>query len=394
MKTLIWIALPCFLGADPPLTLEDVLSKSRVPIERLNVYASLAEVSRQIKDASGLLRESPSVSVSAGPRTNSVTPTTTDQTVEIDAPLLLNRRPARQLASSLDSATPLVYTATDLENRLSIQKAFLDTWLAEQIEAIRSEDKTQVNNWLEIARIRSESGADPAFQLELVKGEFVKSHLDWEEAKRAHLQAWNILKSLADLPTSPQSLVYNQGKNIVQKGELRALELESSYQNGVLRRSAIARQSIELNQINLQAAISNSRWSISGSHTKESDDRITKIGIAYKFPRSGEMSAIKAEQRSRTEVTKRNTELELSELDLRFASALQTIESSAHYPDIPDTTTSIDALTMRLKEGKDQPSDVIPMRRQFLEIRIAELLRQYSLYLAYAELQTLTAGNI
>jgi hypothetical protein len=393
MKTLLWIALPCFLWAEPPLTLEEALAKSKAPIAKLNVDAVLAEGRLHVKEASNFMRESPSVAVSAGPRIGPGGSSSTDQTIEIEAPLMLNRRPARQLASHLDSAASALYGAADLENRLAIHQAFLGAWLAERIEAVRGDDCHQVKGWLEIAKARSESGADPAFQLEMVKGELIKSRLDWEEAKRARIQAWNVLRSLSDLPEAPQGLDYKQPGAAFAAGGADAAELGRRYQNGAMRRAADARQSIEQGQINLQTALSGSRWNLAGSYAKESSERITKIGIAYRFRRPGEASAVRAEQRARLEASKRSTELELADLDLRFASAMQTIASNEDYPEAPDIAASLEALTLRLQEGKDQPSEVIPMRRQFLEIRIAELQRMYSLHLAHAELLTLTAGK-
>ncbi|MDR2697462.1 MAG: hypothetical protein LBB40_03185 [Holophagales bacterium] len=391
---MVLIALPCVFAAEPPLTLDQVLAKSKVSITRLNIESALADVRRQAKDASGFMRDSPSVSVVAGPRTNSVAPASTDQAIEIDAPLMLKREPARQLTSLLDSVAAVLYNAADLENSLAIHQAFLNAWLAERIETIRAEDHILVQIWLEISRTRSESGADPAFQLDLVRGELLKSRLDWEDAKRTRIQSWNVLKSLSELPERPQPLDYFLSKEVADISDLKTSDMVKLYQNGALRRASIARQSLEMSRINLQAAVSDSRWSISGSYAKENDDRITKIGIAYKFPRSGELSAIRAEQRVRIETSKRNAELALADLDLRFAAAIQTVESNKSYSESLDTAASLEALTLRLKEGKDQPSDVIPIRRQFMEIRIAELRRSHSLSFAYAELLTLTAGNM
>jgi hypothetical protein len=392
MKTvirIIWIALPCILMADPPLTLDDVLARSKTPLSRLNVDAALAEGRRQAKDASSLMRESPTVSVSAGPRTAPGASSSTDQTIEIDTSLMLNRAPAKKLASSLESSAPTLYSAADLENRLAIHQAFLDAWLAERTEAIRAEDNAQVKAWLDLAKARSDSGLDPRFQLELVKGEFLKSCLDWEDAKRGRVHAWNALKALSDIPEKPRPLEYA----LDEMGIAIDSELQTRYQNGALRRASIARQNLEASQANLSAALSNSRWGLSSSYSKEGEERITKIGIAYRFPRAGEASAIRAEQRARIEAGKRVAELELAELDLRFAAALQTIESNQDLPESPDTAAALEALTLRLVEGKDRPSDVIPIRRQFLEIRLAELQRAHSLYRAHAELLTLTSEN-
>jgi len=394
MKTLVLIVLPCVFAHEPPLTLDQVLAKSKVSITRLNVESILADGRRQARDSSGFMRESPSVSVVVGPRNNSVAPSSTDQTIEIDAPLMLKREPARRLLSLLDSTSAVLYNAADLENSLAIHRAFLNAWLAEKIESIRTEDHILVQTWLEISRTRIESGADPAFQFDLVRGELLKSSLDCDDAKRNRVQSWTILRSLSELPESPQSLDYSPSAVVAGISDLKSSDMATLYQNGVLRRASAARQSLEMSQINLQAAVSDSRWSISGSYSKENDDRITKIGIAYKFPRSGELSAIRAEQRARIETSKRNCELAFADLDLRFATAMQTIESGKSYSEQFDTTASLEALTLRLKEGKDQPSDLIPIRRQFMEIRMAELQRLHSLCLAQAELLTLTAGNL
>jgi hypothetical protein len=316
-----------------------------------------------------------------------------DQTVEIDAPLMFNRGPVRQLASRLNAAASILYSAADLENRLAIHRAFLDAWAAERAEAIRAEDDLLVQEWLEIAETRSESGADPAFQLDLVMGELLKSRLDLEEAKRSRIQAWAALVSLSDLPKAPRPLVYAQDD---ASGVLctDASGLEGRYQNGALRRAAAARQGLEMGHINLQSAQSNSRFSISGSYAREGDERVGRIGLAYRFPRPGEASAKKAERRALMETSSRNAELALAELDLRFSTAMRTVEPDKNYPKAPDVAASLEALTLRLAEGKDQPSDAIPIRRQFLEIRIRELQREHTHNLAIAELSALTAEGL
>jgi hypothetical protein len=370
--------------------LDYVLAKSKASIAMLNVDAELAGMHRQVKDASAFLRESPSVAVSAGPRTGPGLSGAMDQTVEIDAPLMLRRGPARHLASRLNAAVPVLMDAADIENRLEIHKAFLDAWTAELIDAIRAEDGLLVREWLGIAEARSESGTDPAFQLELVKGELLKSHMDMEDSNRARVRAWASLAALSDLPKAPQPLDHHPDEDAMPLGH-GAAESEARYQNGALRRAAVARQGLEMGRINLHAAQSNSRFSISGSYTKENDERVAKIGLAYRFPRSGEVSAIRAERRAQAEASGRGLELALAELDLRFRTAVRTMESSRGCPKVPDAAASMEALTLRLREGKDRPSDAIPVRRQFLEMRIRELQRKHSLYLAQAELSALTA---
>jgi hypothetical protein len=263
--------------------------------------------------------------------------------------------------------------------------------LAERVEAIRAEDHSIVSAWLEIAKARRESGADPAFQLELAKGELLKSSMDWGEAKLARIQAWAALKALAELPDTPRPLDYSPQALIYDPAN--AQELEAKYQNGAIRRSIIAKQGLEAGQANVQAALANSRWSIASSYSREAIDRIAKVGIAYKFPNPKETSAIKANERARVEASRRSTEMAMSELDMRFRTAMQVMQSSQGYPAPPDADASLEALTLRLQEGKDRPSEAIPVRRQFLEIRLAELQRNCALYLADAELRTLVAED-
>ncbi|MDR2561533.1 MAG: hypothetical protein LBC63_07165 [Holophagales bacterium] len=392
MKMMFFIALPCVLLAEPPLTLGDVLARSKVPIQKLLVDSALADGQLLVNSSAGFLRESPTISVSAGPRMASGASSTTDQTIEMEAGLLLNRGPRKKLASDINSSAPILYSAADLENRLAIHQAFLYAWLAERVESIRAEDHSIVSAWLEIAKARSESGADPAFQLELAKGELLKSRMDLGEAKLARIQAWAALKALAELPDEPQPLDYLPQALVYDSAN--AQELEAKYQKGAIRRSVIAKQGLEVGQANVQAALANSRWSIASSYSKESIDRIAKIGIAYKFPSPKETSAIKANERARVEASRRSAEIALSELDMRFRSAMQSSQgyAGAHLG-TPDTDASLEALTLRLQEGKDRPSEAIPIRRQFLEIKLAELQRHCALYLADAELRTLIAED-
>jgi hypothetical protein len=48
---------------------------------------------------------------------------------------------------------------------------------------------------------------------------------------------------------------------------------------------------------------------------------------------------------------------------------------------------------MRLSEGKERPSEALPIRRQLLEAQVASLRRLQAAHLLTAELQALTDGN-
>ena len=49
----------------------------------------------------------------------------------------------------------------------------------------------------------------------------------------------------------------------------------------------------------------------------------------------------------------------------------------------------MEAVSLRLQEGRERPSDALPIRRQLLESQMASLRRVHTQHLLVAELQTL-----
>jgi hypothetical protein len=141
-----------------------------------------------------------------------------------------------------------------------------------------------------------------------------------------------------------------------------------------------------------QEAIATSRWSLRGSYGKEGEDRIGKVGFAYRFPRPGESQAVRRETEATFQATRRELETALLELDARFQSALSRLQTAT--PPMPFTgfEQSLKAISLRLSEGKERPSEALPIRRQLLEAKAASYRRLHAAHLLSAEIQALTNG--
>ena len=88
----------------------------------------------------------------------------------------------------------------------------------------------------------------------------------------------------------------------------------------------------------------------------------------------------------------RELETALLELDARFQSALARLQTAT--PPLPfmGFEQSLKAISLRLSEGKERPSEALPIRRQLLEAKAASFRRLHAAHLLSAEVQALTNG--
>lgn len=382
---LLWM-LPCLLMAQaPPITFDDILQRARTSPEQFRTEALLAERHRALASTRGFLREGPALGLTAGPRRNPIAPTTTDQTVDLDLPLFLSQNTRRRLEASLGQADPALRGAARIEARFRLRQAYLDAWLAEEILRLREADLATVQVWFKAAEARREAGADPAFQVTLVEGEQLRAQADLDEARRQRLNAWAVLRSLAEVPPAPTVLAA-PGEASLPPADGLPVKFEAS----ALRRAIQDRLDLEEQTLRHQEAIATSRWSLRGSFGKEGEDRIGKVGFAYRFPRPGEGQAIRREGAATFQATKRELETALLELDARFQSALARLQTDT--PPLPFTgfESSLRAISLRLSEGKERPSEALPIRRQLLEAKAASYRRLHAAHLLSAEIQALT----
>lgn len=389
MRTFLLGALPCLLLAQaPPLSYDEILQRARTSPGQLQTEALLAGRERQLRGTSGLLREGPTVGFSTGPRASSLAPTTTDRTVQVDLPLFLSLGTQRRLAEALGKADPALREAARIEARFRLRQAYLDAWIAERFLALREVDRGTVQTWLQAARARFEAGADPAFQVSLVEGEDLRAQLDLDEARRTRFLTWASLRTLAAVPEMPVPLADPGAPEFPAAGPL-----SGRFEHSSLRRAIQARLELEERTLRQQEALATSRWSLRGSSSREGPERINTMGLAYRFPRPSETRAIRRETQATLSATRQELEIARVELEARFQSALTRLQITS--APIPFTAfdTALRAVGLRLSEGKERPSEALPIRRQLLEAQVASLRRLQAAHLLTAELQALTDGN-
>ena len=387
MRTFLLGALPCLLLAQaPPLAYEDILQRARTSLEQYRTEALLAERHRALSGTRGFLREGPALGLAAGPRTNPMAPTTTDQSVELELPLFLSPGTRRRLEASLGQADPALREAARIEARFHLRRAYLEAWLSERLLQLREADLATVRSWLEAARTRLEAGADPGFQVSLVEGEALRAEADLDEARRQRMNAWAALRGVAEVPGIPTPLA--------DPGEARPPRfdgLAAKFEASALRKAIQSRLALEEQALRHQEAVATSRWSLRGSYAREGEDRIGKVGLAYRFSRPGEGQALRRETEATLQATQRELEVALLELDARFQSALIRLQTAT--PPLPFSgfDLSLNAVSLRLSEGRERPSEALPIRRQLLEAQAASYRRLQAAHLLAAELQALTA---
>ncbi len=277
--------------------------------------------------------------------------------------------------------------ASRIEARFRLRQAYLDAWLTERLLQLREADLATVLTWLQAAQARLEAGADPGFQVSLVEGEVLRAQADLDEARRQRLNAWAGLRTAAEVPELPV-LLAAPGEALPLGAEGLPAKLEAS----ALRKAIQSRLDLEQQALRHQEAVATSRWSLRGSYYKEGEDRISMVGLAYRFSRPGEGQAIHRETEAALQATKRELETALLELDARFQSALTRLQTATPPLPFKGFDLSLKAVSLRLSEGKERPSEALPIRRQLLEAQAASYRRLKAAHLLTAELQALTDG--
>jgi len=388
MRTFFLGALPCLLLAQaPPLSFDDILPRARRSPEQFRTEALLAERHRALGSSRGFLREGPALGLGAGPRRNPMAPTTTDQSVDLDLPLFLSPGIRRRLEASLGQADPALRGAARIEARFRLRQAYLEAWLTERLLQLREADLSTVQTWLRAAQARLEAGADPGFQVSLVEGDLLRAEADLDEARRQRLNAWAGLRALAEVPGLPVPLA-DPGEPSAPSPE----GLQAKFEASALRRALRSRLDLEGLALRHQEALATSRWSLRGSYGREGEERIGKVGLAYRFSRPGETQAIHREAETAFQATARELDIALLELEARFQSALTRLHAATPLIPFQSFDLALRAVSLRLEEGKERPSEALPIRRQLLEAKAASHRRLQVAHLLSAELQALTEG--
>jgi len=384
------LTLPCVLlahgAAQAPLTYPDIQAKARPAPAQGRADALLAEHHLRLQETRGFLRDGPTLSLLAGPRRTPGEPGTTDKAVDVDLPLFLSTRVRAELERALGQAHPVLREAAHREGMFRLRSAYLDAWLASRLRGLREADCATVERWLGTAHARFEAGSDPAFQTALVEGELLKARQDLDEAWAQEARSWGALAALAELPALPQPLA--------DPGPLPpvpAADLQARLHEGPLRKALEAEAGLEERGLRLKEAQDLSRWSLRGAYAAEGPEKVARIGVAVRLPRPGEARAIRSATEARIQANRAASRQALAELDARAQGAVTRLKAAGSGPDVPDFGAAIEAVGLRLREGRERPSEALPIRRQLLESQMAALRRHHARQLLAAELDALLA---
>jgi outer membrane protein TolC len=394
IRALLSGALACALTAQvqgpastPPLTYEALLSRATSDPTQLRLEADLAARQRQLAATGGLLREAPTLTAEAGRRSGPGT-SSTDKVAQVDAPLLLAPTLRAGARDSLDRAEGSLLALARAEARHRLRLAYLDAWLAEAQLRLRSSQLDLTETWVKVAQARVESGSDPAYQADLVRGDLLRLRSDLGEAQRRAAEAWGALRALTDLPAEPLPLA-DPGAPALPGPE----GLSEAFQRSLMRRALADRTAADRTAFDLQQALKGSRWSLRGSHASEGDERITRLGVAFRLPRPGELSAQKREASAGRGALAREGEAAAYQLESRFQTALTRLRTFGDVLPPRRFDAALLAVDLRLREGKERPSDALLLRRQLLEADSASLQRLRDAHALAAELDLLTLGD-
>ncbi len=372
----------------PPaaLTFEALLNLARPDPTQLRVEADLAARQRQLAATGGILREGPTVLAEGGTRRGPLT-TGTDRVAQLDLPLLLAPSLRSRAQDRLDQAQDSLLALARAEARHHLRQAYLDAWLAAIQLDLRRSQVALTQAWVRVAEARVASGADPAFQADLVRGDVLRLQGEASDAERHARETWGALRSLADLPPEPQPLA-EPGLPALPGAE----GLREAFQQSLIRRAQADRASTERASFELQEALRGARWSLKGSYAAEGEERITRLGVAYRLPRAGELAAQTRETSSGLKALARDAETAMTRLDTRFDTALARLLRFGDLQPPMRFDAALRAVDLRLQEGKERPSDALLLRRQLLEAENASLQRLHAAHLLAAELDLLTLG--
>lgn len=384
---LLPLLLPVLLQAQaPPLGLEDLLRLKRPGLAQARHEVTWRRQAGALAATGPLSREGLQVAVETGPRRGTER-TGTDRVVSLEWPLFFAVRKRAEAGRAQAEAQPRLRGALEVEATHQLVQAYLEAWAAQAQLGLRERQLEAVKALRAVAVARVEAGFDPALQVALVEGEVLRLQGEVAEGRRRHWDAWATLRALVDLPQVPGPLA-EPGRAGAPGADPAALR--AAFERGVLRTALRARRQQEQSQLAFQDALRRSRWSLRASHAEEGIERVSRVGLAFRLPHPGELGAQAQEQRAASALLELEGALAEQALVDRFEATLARLGNLEAVPEAAGFEAAMRALEARLREGKDRPSEVLPLRRALIEAEGARLARIREAAGLQADLEALT----
>jgi hypothetical protein len=372
------------------LAFADVARERRPQPDELEAEALLVEAAAAALGGGSIVREGPTATWSVGPRRTENGKTDGDVALELELPVLSNRGAREALAGELGQTGDLMRSGVRSVALADLAVAYARSWLAQNELLLRHEDLALAERWLQATRIRVEAGADPPYELILVAGERDRAAVDVAETTREVELAWGELARLANVGREPRPL--DLASLPGTSAEPRVAEARAEAAAAV--EGIAARRQLALLLARARAAGASSRWAVAGDLEREGEERVARLGLAYRFPLGGERAVLS--EVLRAEELEATTEAASGEADIRarVAAASAALASSTPTVSAGDHGTARRALDARLAEGSDRASAVLPLRRQLLEAGLSALEARALRAQSAAELHLLAGGEV
>jgi hypothetical protein len=362
---------------------EEVLARRRATAGEAEISGLMAEARRAAAGGSSLLAEGPSLVVTGGPRHSDPEGSAADFGLEVELPLVAARGARAELVRELEIAGSEAFSGFRALAAAELAVAFVEAWLAQEAVAVRAEDLAATEEWLVVARGRVEAGADPPYESTLVAGERDRALVELVAARREVDLAWGELAARSDVGADPRP---------VSLPSLPAAAAASGSSTGQALAGIVARQRLEVALALARGAASESRWAVASELAKEGDERLVHFGVAYRLPLRGERAAIADELVAAEATAARRAEVDAAAVRARIAAARTALAAAGPALRPEHLEQARRALAARVAEGKERSSEVMPLRRQLLESRLASLAAEAYRARAAAELVYLSGG--
>ncbi|MEO8505312.1 MAG: hypothetical protein ABI609_15555 [Acidobacteriota bacterium] len=369
--------------AQAPLTFADLTGRALQSPAETETEELLATASRAAVGGNSFLAGGITAGLAAGPRARGRSGSASDASMSVEVPLRRARGERKALAEHVGAVAGPLRAAAAALARVELARALVDAWLAQELLDIREQDLVVVESWLSASRRRVEAGADPPFEPTLVAGERDRALVELMVARRQVELTWGELAARADLPAAKQPL------SLAGLPARRAAPPPSGAAPDIPPRIAAAlaaRRDLLMQLAKVEAGGPRSRWAIAGEAAREGEDHYAHLGVAYRFPLRDETAAIAESERAAQLRAERDAVRQRAALQAALAAALTAVSSAPATLADTDIEKAQTALTVRLNEGKERASEILPLRRQLLEARVAILTARAARHAAGAEL--------
>ncbi len=307
----------------------------------------------------------------------------------LEVPITLDRKPARRFSAALSSAESLIEVAARLEARDRMRAAYAESWLASERVRLLTEQVRLGEEWLRVTRRRIEAGTAAPYESALVEGDILRTRAERDRAVTANEIAWGTLRSRARVPDSPVPLV---PPAITWPRNLE--EGRGASEESVLLKALDARRTLASTSVELDRSLMRERWSLTATAGKEGEESLARVGLSYRFSLPGEAPARDAVLTAGLELEDLRRNASRAALEARLAAATKRAESFGEIPDAALFKKAIEAVSLRLAEGKEPPVSAILLRRQLVEATLLALERRRDAFLLTIEIETLTRKEI